>query len=120
MIVTPGRESSRKRGVAADKGMLEQIRDIFREENQGLVESFENRFKMIEGKHKELEAIIERLEQKDVSAGDTGDTGDFVPNYSKFKGFCEWEDRKTNGATRQDANDLLGISHIVVTGGASV
>ena len=93
------------------QAFLDSIRDIVKEENKSLVESFQKRFGAIESRQEQLEHRIEQIERKmgrNPGGGNSMEV-DFQPGFLEVKGFCTWADRLAKGATRTDATELMNI-----------
>ena len=104
-----------KRGAeqlqGGDPDMLEQIRKWFNEENNKLIESFESRILKMEARQDQLEHRIEELERRlgQQPGNSGGSPTSFVPEYIEIKGFCTWDRRLEQGATREDATTLMAL-----------
>ena len=105
-----------KRGASAvqeedEERWISRMRNIIREENQTLVDSFEKRFVVIESRQDQLQSRIEELERKlGRSPGSGGGpSAAFQPQFLEIKGFCEWGKRLEKGATREDAAELMNL-----------
>ena len=104
------RDADSMQGDDRDR-LLNRFRQIIRDENKVIVDSFEKCFVAMETRQAQLESRVEELERKlGRNPGAFAQQAEnFAPEIVEVKGFCSWDERLAKGATRSHAEQLMAL-----------